>query len=238
MGFSGMLCDPVRAGSGAIVAVCGLGLLAGVGVVSAIGAQEGADRDVFEPVNCPGSPPTCTDISVTTPEDTFIDINLAFGSVDPDGDPLSFTIFGDPTSGSVTLSPSGVATYVPDDCFNGTDTFEYEVFDGCFTDVCTVTITVTPVNDPPVCNDDSATTSVDTPVEIDVLANDFDKDGDPLETGRIIVDPINGAAAINVSGTITYTPNAGFTGVDTFQYVVTDGEFECAGATVTVTVNP
>lgn len=77
-------------------------------------------------------------------------------------------------------------------------------------------------NSPPEPIDDTATTSMDTPVIIDILANDFDPDGDPL-----ILMSVNqgnhGTASVNTNGTVTYLPNVRFKGTDTFSYRVSDG---------------
>src|SRR6185436_1952539 len=69
-----------------------------------------------------------------------------------------------------------------------------------------------------------------------VLANDSDPDGDPL-TVRVITAPANGASFLQTDGTLIYEPDAGFHGADTFSYVVTDGTFESAPATVTLNVD-
>jgi hypothetical protein len=90
-------------------------------------------------------------------------------------------------------------------------------------------------NQPPVAQDDVATTPFATPVVIDVLANDSDPDGDPL-TVESVTTPANGTATINGDQTVTYTPNSGFSGTDSFGYTISDGQGHTASATVTVTV--
>jgi hypothetical protein len=92
----------------------------------------------------------------------------------------------------------------------------------------------TPQNNPPVANDDSSTTAQDKAVDIDVLSNDSDPDGDPLHINSA-TNPPNGTT-INHGTHITYTPNPGFTGTDTFDYTVGDGKGGTDTATVTVTV--
>ena len=88
-------------------------------------------------------------------------------------------------------------------------------------------------NNAPVAKDDSATTAYETEVTVDVLANDSDKDGDDL-TIKSYTTPNNGT--VNKSnGKLTYTPNDGFSGDDSFEYTITDGEDE-ATAKVTVAV--
>ena len=89
-------------------------------------------------------------------------------------------------------------------------------------------------------NDDTATTDEETPVNINVVANDTDPDGaiDPA-TVFIVTGPDYGTAYANADGTVDYTPDAGFTGPDTFTYTVDDDEGNTSNeATVNVTVNP
>jgi hypothetical protein len=105
------------------------------------------------------------------------------------------------------------------------------------TDTATVTVTVGPVNDAPVANDDVATTNEDVAVSIQVLANDTDPDGDSL-TIDSFTQPANGAVADNGDGTVTYTPDPDFNGEDTFTYTILDGNGETDTATVTVNVGP
>ena len=92
------------------------------------------------------------------------------------------------------------------------------------------------MNNPAVLVNDSATAAYQTPVTVAVLANDYDPDGFPLTvTGA--TQGANGSTEVHANGTITYTPNAGFSGSDTFTYTVSDG---CGSttATVTITVTP
>ncbi|MET0231169.1 MAG: Ig-like domain-containing protein, partial [Rhodanobacteraceae bacterium] len=98
-----------------------------------------------------------------------------------------------------------------------------------------VTVTVSPrPNRPPVAVDDAATTAFQTPIAINVLANDSDPDGDPLAISGVTT-PANGAVSAS-GGTITYTPANGFSGIDRFTYSIDDGRGGTATANVTVTV--
>ncbi|MFN4764668.1 Ig-like domain-containing protein, partial [Gillisia sp. Q332] len=118
--------------------------------------------------------------------------------------------------------------------------FDFNVSDGTLSSAPTtntITINVTPVNDAPVAVDDTATTDEDTAVNINVLANDTDVDGDTLTVTQTTA-PTNGSVVINTDYTITYTPDANFNGTDTFTYTITDGNGGTDTATVTVTVNP
>ncbi|MEW5824719.1 MAG: IPTL-CTERM sorting domain-containing protein [Pseudomonadota bacterium] len=97
------------------------------------------------------------------------------------------------------------------------------------------------INDPlsdPVAADDSYSAVVDTPLVIPapgVLGNDSDPNGDSL-TVTGYTQPANGTVTIDADGNLVYTPNAGFQGVDTLTYTVSDGN-STATATVTITVN-
>ena len=92
--------------------------------------------------------------------------------------------FTQPGNGTVTENTDGTLKYTPDADYNGTDSFTYTVSDGQGgTDTATVTVTVNPENDPPVAVDDTPSTDEDTSVDINVLANDTDLDGDTLTRG-------------------------------------------------------
>jgi Bacterial Ig domain len=91
------------------------------------------------------------------------------------------------------------------------------------------------VNLPPVAADDSVTTPQGLPKTINVLANDSDPDGDPL-TVTGVTDPPNGTATINPDNTVTYRPECGFLGTDTFTYTIDDGRSGTDTGVVTVRV--
>ncbi|MGB3246100.1 MAG: Ig-like domain-containing protein, partial [Sulfitobacter sp.] len=98
--------------------------------------------------------------------------------------------------------------------------------------------TVIPVNVPPDAADDQVSTDLNTPIIItvatDLLANDVDGNGDPISFAGFD-DPLNGTLVDNGDGTLTYTPEGGFEGVDTFVYSIGDGTFTDS-ATVSVAV--
>ncbi|MFO0846128.1 MAG: Ig-like domain-containing protein [Gemmataceae bacterium] len=94
----------------------------------------------------------------------------------------------------------------------------------------------TPTNRPPVANADTATTVAGAPVTLNVLANDSDPDGDAL-TVTGVSNVTNGTAVLS-GNSVIFTPAAGFTGVGTFTYDVSDGKGGTASATGSVTVNP
>ena len=96
-----------------------------------------------------------------------------------------------------------------------------------------MSLTVDPTNDDPIAVDDTGTgTDKGVPIDVDVLSNDTDVDGDTLSLDGF-GQPTNGTVTQNPDGTLKYTPDANFVGTDTFNYTVSDGE----GGTDTGTVH-
>ena len=195
--------------------------------------------DAFDAVSAAlgttNTPPVALDDSASTAEGTAVDIYVLTNDSDADGDTLSIHSVTSPTNGTATNHTIYV-TYSPDTNFTGTDSFEYTVSDGNGgTDTATVTVTVDPVNDPPVAVDDSDSTLENNNVDIYVLANDSDADGDTLSI-HSVTSPTNGTAT-NHTTYVTYSPDTNFDGTDSFEYTVSDGNGGTDTATVTVTVN-
>lgn len=94
-----------------------------------------------------------------------------------------------------------------------------------------------PQNLSPVAVDDTATTLPNTPVVVGILANDSDPEGDPL-TVTALGAPAHGTATLNPDNTVTYTPDAGYIGPDSFTYGIGDDFGGGATATVYLTVTP
>ncbi|NEU06742.1 tandem-95 repeat protein, partial [Flavihumibacter sp. R14] len=106
----------------------------------------------------------------------------------------------DPANGTLVFNADGSFTYTPNANFNGTDSFTYKVSDGSLeSNIATVTITVTPVNDAPVAVNDTYTTAEETAITITapgILVNDSDIDGDAI-TAIKVTDPANGTLVFN-----------------------------------------
>ena len=172
--------------------------------------------------------------AVTTTEDTPVEIRL-MGS-DPDSDPLTYSTIAGPSHGSLNGTEPNL-TYTPSPNFYGSDSFTFKVNDGTAdSDLATVSITVSPVNDPPVANDDTAATREDTPaVTIDVLANDTDIDNDTL-TVTAVSQGANGSVTIKPDSTMSYSPHPNFHGSDAFTYTISDDKALTDTAKVNVTV--
>jgi hypothetical protein len=148
---------------------------------------------------------------------------------------LSIVAVTAPAHGTAAVSGT-VIVYTPALDYVGTDGFEYTISDGQGgEDTATVTVTVRADNQPPAAVDDSAVTLVNTPVEVPVLANDDDPDGDPLSIAAAGA-PLHGTAVI--SGTVVwYTPATDFTGTDTFTYTISDGQGGTDTATVSIVIS-
>jgi large repetitive protein len=188
---------------------------------------------IVRPIN---DAPVAVNDTATTPEDTPVTVNVLGNDTDVDGNPLTVTNATSP-NGAVTINPDGTITFVPTANFNGPTTVTYTISDGNGgTSTATVTLTVTSVNDVPVANPSTASTNEDTPINLPVLANDTDADGDPLSVTA--VSAANGTVTINPDGTVRYLPNPNFNGTDTITYTISDGRGGTSTSTVTVTVVP
>ncbi len=180
------------------------------------------------PVN---TAPAAVDDFLSLPEDTPTTLNVLANDSDVDGPTLFISAVGLPAIGSVINNSTNLFYTPPPDYF-GPDVFTYTVSDGLLTDTATVSLTVTPVNDPPIARPDTVSTAEDTSESIDVLANDSDVDGDVL-TIISVSAPANGTAT-TTGRVVLYFPNLNFDGTDIFTYVISDGLIT---ATSTITVN-
>ena len=188
--------------------------------------------------------PTATNDSYSTNEDTTLNVaapGVLGNDTDPEGNLLTAVHVSGPASGGLTLNPNGSFTYTPNANFNGTDSFTYRASDGAAnSNTATVSITVNPMKDAPVAVNDSYTTNEDTPLTVPVpgvLANDSDVDGDVL-SAALVSAPAHGALNLNPDGSFLYTPDANFSGADSFTYRASDGAANSNTATVSITVNP
>ena len=164
----------------------------------------------------------------------------SFSTADPDtGDTFTYTLVsgtGGNDNGSFTIAGNVLRTAA---------VFDYETKSSYSVRVRTTdsgtlyyeevfVISITSVNEAPVAVDDTATTSENTAVTVDVLNNDSDPDGDALTVGSVTQG--THGSVINNGDDVTYTPDSGFSGTDSFTYTVSDGNGGTDTATVTVTV--
>jgi hypothetical protein len=199
------------------------------------------NEQVFEPV-----PPIAVNDVATTPANISVDIDVLDNDSDPQDFAITITEVTQPVDGSVQLLQQGeiqLIRYTPDQDFSGEDQFSYTITNTAgLTATAFVVVTVTPVsieNSPPVALDDVATTVMELPIVIDVLANDTDPDGDPLSIlGFEATGQAGGQIALTIDQKLQYTPNPGFTGTDGFRYSITDGRDGVDTAFVSVEVFP
>ena len=183
----------------------------------------------------------------TTNEDTPLTVVLAnsvlVNDTDVEGNAAHrCALMSGPANGTLTLNANGTFTYTPAANYNGSDTFTYHANDGTGnSNIATVTITVSPVNDAPVAVNDAYTTNEDTPLTVvlanRILLNDTDTEGSAL-TAVLDAGPANGTLTLNSNGTFTYTPAANYNGSDSFTYHANDGTGNSNIATVTITISP
>ena len=182
----------------------------------------------------------------STAEDTPLVVG-APGVLANDGDPdsggpasITATLVSGVSNGTLSLQADGSFSYTPTANHNGSDSFTYKAtVNGVETNVATVTITVTPVNDEPTAGGDSYSVAEDTPLSVaapGVLGNDADVEG-PL-SAVLVSGPAHGTLTLNANGSFTYTPAANYNGADGFTYRASDGEAASGVTAVAIAVTP
>lgn len=152
--------------------------------------------------------------------------------------PGSVSVVLPPANGVAIPNPDGTITYTPNQGFCGVDLFVYNVCNSNL--LCAQAYVTVNVVCPPKAMNDSATTPINTAVELDVIANDIPTNApiDPTSV-TIVVPPSNGSVVVDpVTGIVTYTPVAFFTGTDSFVYRVCGTDGLCSQATGFITVTP
>lgn len=211
--------------------------------------------DIFPPIPpvVVNEPPAAVNDTATTAVGVPVDISILANDTDAeDGIPsggitqingsttsgvTSFTL---PSGGIVELNPDNTVTYQPAPGFTGVDSFTYTVADSDGTNVtATVNVTVqdgVPPNTPPTANPDTAGFLPNTPVTLNLTANDTDTEdpggtptggitainGTPVVVGQPITLPSGSLVQLNPDGTVTYTPAPGLAEVEEFSYTVAD----------------
>ena len=225
------------------------------------GGTDTATVDILIEPGFINNSPIAIEDEATTTEGAQVGIQVLDNDSDPDGDLLSIASFTQPGNGQVLLNKNGTPDDVTDDRlvykpnanFTGADIFEYTISDGNGgTDTAIVLVNVlptvvnnSPVNNSPSALDDSATTTQEQQIGIQVLDNDSDPDGDSLRI-QSFTPANNGQVVLNNNSTpddftddkLVYKPDANFTGTDSFEYTISDGNGGTDTATVTITVEP
>jgi hypothetical protein len=186
---------------------------------------------------------------VTTFQNIPVDITVLGNDSDPENsfNVSSINVTTQPTNGTLTVNTTtGVITYTPNAGYIGNDSFTYEICDNGVIVTCDEAVVTITVNEPGagnnqiVANDDNASTPINTPVTTDVLSNDVDFEGQiDISSLMIVNQPSNGLASANTTtGEITYTPDGGFIGADSYTYSICDlgTPATCDEATVNINV--
>jgi VCBS repeat-containing protein len=220
----------------------GLGALVGAGGLASVagGSSEATQNKA----------PVAEADPITTPEDTPVRGRVT--GEDPDSDELSFALEDGPTHGSVTVNEDGTYTYTPDANYNGSDSFTVTVSDGNGgTDIVTVDVTVSPVNDLAVVANDSGAVTEDADAGAGKLTTSgklYIADDDPDES-RFDTETLTpkgtplGTLTIGAKGNWTYEVDnsltevqrlaAGETLIETWEVTSADGT---ATGTIEVTI--
>ncbi|SFW65903.1 Ig-like domain-containing protein, partial [Chitinophaga sancti] len=178
-------------------------------------------------VTTPNKAPVVTGGTTTTTEQDK-PVKDTLTATDPEGGPLTYEKGSDPTHGSVKVDDDGTYTYTPDPGYTGDDAFTIIVKDdkgNTTTVTVAVKVTIPDNSNNPLAFNDSITVVANTPIDIDVLANDSARTStfDPGSV-RVVDQPAHGSVVVNSNGTVTYTPATGYTGEDTFTYQVTTAD--------------
>lgn len=179
--------------------------------------------------------PVANNDNITGLEDNSVTGNVLTNDSDLESPTLNAVVVSGPANGILTLNSNGSFTYTPNANWNGTETFTYKANDGTDnSNVATVTIAITPINDAP--NNSAVTlptilkdSGAHLITQAQLLANALDVDGDALTAINLAISVGNGVLVDNTNGTWTYTPGAKDESLVTFSYTVTDGTLIAAG---------
>ena len=189
-------------------------------------------------------PPVAQADSYYTPATETLSVIVGEGVLandsDPDGDTLEAQLVDGVDHGLLTLRADGSFTYVPEVSFVGVDYFRYLAFDGLTTSTeALVAITVgEEVNMAPVAVQDIYSMRMGQTLDVaipGILVNDFDVNDDPI-TAQLVTTVSHGHLTFHTDGSFSYTPDAGFVGLDQYTYRVYDGELYSSTTTVTIKV--
>jgi gliding motility-associated-like protein len=228
-------------------------------VVKDVDGATSNTAEVVITISSVNSNPVAVNDAVTGNENTTLNISILANDTDVEGldatsVDLNPAVTGQQTtlslaSGTASVNGTGVVQFVPAINFNGVVTFDYivEDTDGVASNIAQVTITINPVNTPPIAVADATSTNEDNAVSINVVSNDTDDGSVAASTVDLDVttpgiqkslSTSNGNYSVDNNGVVTYTPVANFHGIATIQYVVNDDEGGTSNAaTITITVN-
>ncbi len=200
-------------------------------------------------ITCNAAPIIIQD-SINSNEDNLINGNvLSNGDFDPDGTQLQASTIplSGPNHGNITINPDGSFIYTPDSNYYGLDTVIINICDQgiplpglCSPD--TLIISIQPINDPPIVQNEILNTLINISIDGNVLDNDSDIENTSLSVDLTIIDQANhGIFSVNSDGSFTYTPDGVFVGFDTIVVSVCDSGFplppECVNDTIIIFIS-
>ncbi len=170
-------------------------------------------------------------------------VQVLANDYDPEGTPFKVDSVSSVAGAQVRIGPGGQVVYLTVDPTTVAGfSFGYDIVDQAGNrSASVVQVRLVPdaqPNRPPIARADVARTRAGAPIGIAALANDSDPDGDPLRIESIAAQPAAGTAELADDGTITYTPADGFSGTDSFRYMVVDAAGERTLGEVLVGVMP
>lgn len=181
--------------------------------------------------SAPPPSPTVASITASTAFNESVTINVLQSAHDPLNQTLAVTLLPGTVGGTATAAAGGTITFVPTLNYAGKATVQFEVIatDGRTSAPATATITVQAV--PPVAANLTAATGIETPVTVAPLSGATDAAGESM-TVALVGLPVAGTATVNSDQTVTFTPDAGFVGVASFEFqaVAADGGTSAAAA--------
>ncbi|HCT30888.1 MAG TPA: hypothetical protein DIW31_09175, partial [Bacteroidales bacterium] len=181
--------------------------------------------------------PVAVDDNTTTQENNAVVISVLANDTGLEDGGLVITT-NQPTHGTIVINLDNTITYTPSTGYVGNDSFTYQVCDAdgdCATATVTITVNSTGTDHLPVAVDDNASTEKDKEVVINVLSNDTGLEDGGLAV-TVVNQPIHGTIVINADNTITYTPETGYAGEDSFTYQVCDVDGDCSTAIANITI--
>ena len=177
-------------------------------------------------------------------EGQSVSIDLALNDSDVDNalDLNSIVIVGAPLHGTLTVNSDGTVDYLHNSSETLSDSFTYTISDisGGISNTATVNISINPVNDAPIAQDDAPAVDEAGAILINLVANDTDSDS-AIDLNSVVITtaPVNGALLINSDGTVLYTHDGSETTGDSFSYTIADVNGAISNtANVNITVNP
>ena len=182
------------------------------------------------------TPPVAHNDTVVVTQGATMQGTVATNDTDENPSTLTYSLLTQPVHGAVVMQPTGAFVYTPANGYYGPDVFSYQVMDAQgLTDSANVSLTVQHTNIAPLAGNDTFATQYNTAFSGTVALNDSDPEGQQLSNFVVINQPVHGSLTFNVNGAFTYVPAAGWSGSDSFTYLMQDSDGGISN-TATVTI--